>query len=100
MLEHLSGDLRLPTCTVSPPPPTCWPGRQIQQVAGLPYLQFSQIREPSFPIRKYEPRAVGKDGLWGEERPFTSGPWHEPWIIREICPVTEHLGAGGHAPVA
>lgn len=50
----------MPKNTVSPPPPTCWPGRQLQQVAGLPYLQFSQIREPSSPIRKYEPQAVGQ----------------------------------------
>ena len=50
----------MPKNIVSPPPPTCWPGRQLQQVAGLPYLQFSQIREPSSPIRKYEPQAVGQ----------------------------------------
>lgn len=66
-LEHLSEDLRLPKCTVRPPPPTCWPGRQLQQVAGLPYLQFSQIGEPNSLIRKYEPRAVGEDGLWGRK---------------------------------
>ena len=67
MLEHLSGDLRWPKCTVRPPPPTCWPGRRLQQVAGLPYLQFSQIGEPNSLIRKYEPQAVGEDGLWGRK---------------------------------